>query len=93
MGVNLPAHLVVIKNTKVYRGIERGMEDLDRTTLIQMVGRAGRQGMSESGVAVLMTQEGDKARLRLQSLPQHPTPVKSVLLNNLKVVLNTEVSE
>jgi replicative superfamily II helicase len=91
MGVNMPAHLVIIKNTKVYRGDELGTVDLSRTTLIQMIGRAGRQGMSANGVAVLMTQRGN--REHLQSLPQHPTPVKSALENNLKEILNTEVSE
>ena len=87
----MPAHLVIIKNTKVYRKDEGCAVDLSRTTLIQMIGRAGRQGMSENGVAVLMTQEGNGERL--ESLPQHPTPVKSALGNNLKAVLNAEVSE
>jgi replicative superfamily II helicase len=66
------------------------MEDLDQTTLIQMVGRAGRQGMSESGVAVLMTSAGNGARF--EALLRGQTPVKSVLGSNLKVVLNSEVS-
>ena len=87
----MPAHLVIIKNTKVYRKDEGCAVDLSRTTLIQMIGRAGRQGMSESGVAVLMTSAGNGPRF--QALLKGQTPVKSVLGNNLKVVLNTEVSE
>jgi ATP-dependent DNA helicase HFM1/MER3 len=39
MGVNLPAHLVVIKGTKAWRGSESGYQELDQATLLQMIGR------------------------------------------------------
>ena len=44
MGVNLPAHLVVIKGTSVWRGSGQGYQELDTGTLLQMIGRAGRPG-------------------------------------------------
>ena len=42
VGVNLPAHLVVINGTKAWRGGETGYQDLDQASLLQMIGRAGR---------------------------------------------------
>lgn len=44
MGVNLPAHLVVIKSTMHYAG---GMfEEYSETDILQMIGRAGRPQVS-----------------------------------------------
>lgn len=46
-GVNLPAHLVVIKSTQYYtRG--RGYIEYTPSTMLQMVGRAGRPQFGES---------------------------------------------
>lgn len=46
MGVNLPAHLVVIKSTMHYSG---GMfEEYSETDILQMIGRAGRPQVSDS---------------------------------------------
>lgn len=36
MGVNLPAHLVIIKGTKVWRGAGSGHVDIDTGTLMQV---------------------------------------------------------
>ena len=51
MGVNLPAHLVVIKSTRRYVGSEAedptGYEEYERSTCLQMVGRAGRPQFGE----------------------------------------------
>ena len=51
MGVNLPAHLVVIKSTRRYIGSEAedptGYEEYERSTCLQMVGRAGRPQFGE----------------------------------------------
>ena len=55
MGVNLPAHLVIIKGTRAYRGGGVGHQDIDIATLTQMIGRAGRPGLDTSGIAVVMT--------------------------------------
>lgn len=46
MGVNLPAHLVVVKSTMHYVG---GMfEEYSETDILQMIGRAGRPQVSDS---------------------------------------------
>lgn len=61
MGVNLPAHLVVVKGTRRYcsgaeaPGEGRGYKEYDRSTCLQMIGRAGRPQFDTEGVAVIMT--------------------------------------
>lgn len=46
MGVNLPAHLVIIKSTMHYAG---GMfEEYSETDILQMIGRAGRPQVSHT---------------------------------------------
>ena len=45
LGVNLPAHLVVLKGTRRYSsesGVAAGYVEYDKSTCLQMVGRAGR---------------------------------------------------
>ena len=41
-GVNLPAHLVVVKGTQFYDAKIEGYRDMDLTDVLQMLGRAGR---------------------------------------------------
>lgn len=60
MGVNLPAHLVIIKSTKYYS--QGGYEDYSETTLLQMIGRAGRPQFDTTATAVVMTTAADKVR-------------------------------
>jgi len=38
VGVNLPAHLVIIKGTSAYRGASMGHVDIDIGTILQMIG-------------------------------------------------------
>eukprot|EP00180_Rhodochaete_pulchella_P004736 Plantae.Rhodophyta-Rhodochaete_pulchella.ctg946.p1 GENE.Plantae.Rhodophyta-Rhodochaete_pulchella.ctg946~~Plantae.Rhodophyta-Rhodochaete_pulchella.ctg946.p1 ORF type:complete len:651 (-),score=85.85 Plantae.Rhodophyta-Rhodochaete_pulchella.ctg946:636-2588(-) len=52
-GVNLPAHLVIVKSTKLYYGGQ--LREYDSNTVMQMVGRAGRPQYGNTGVAVVMT--------------------------------------
>ena len=59
-GVNLPAHLVVLKGTRRWvrdKGDVPGNKEYDRSTILQMIGRAGRPQFDDEGVAVLMTQK------------------------------------
>lgn len=60
MGVNLPAHLVVLKGTRRWcsdTGGPSGYKEYDRSTCLQMIGRAGRPQFDTEGVAVIMTQK------------------------------------
>uniref|UniRef100_A0A4W6FFG8 DNA 3'-5' helicase n=1 Tax=Lates calcarifer TaxID=8187 RepID=A0A4W6FFG8_LATCA len=53
MGVNLPAHLVVIKSTMQY--VAGSCEEYSEADLLQMIGRAGRPQFDTSATAVIMT--------------------------------------
>ncbi|KAF3160446.1 Sec63 [Orbilia oligospora] len=58
VGVNLPTHLVVIKNTVSWQGCQmREYLDLE---VMQMVGRAGRPQFDTTGIAVIMTRKDKK---------------------------------
>lgn len=58
MGVNLPAHLVVIKSTEQY---ESGMyREYSESQLLQMMGRAGRPQFDTTATAVIMTKNSLK---------------------------------
>lgn len=53
LGVNLPAHLVIVKGTTFYN---RGCSvDIPVSEVAQMCGRAGRPGLDEHGLALILT--------------------------------------
>ncbi|KAK0930262.1 putative steryl acetyl hydrolase mug81 [Friedmanniomyces endolithicus] len=60
-GVNLPAHLVVVKGTQFFDAKIEGYKDMDLTDVLQMLGRAGRPQFDTSGIARIFTQESKKA--------------------------------
>jgi activating signal cointegrator complex subunit 3 len=53
-GVNLPAHLVVIKGTTLYDPTKGGFRDLGILDVQQIFGRAGRPGFDTSGQGVII---------------------------------------
>ena len=59
-GVNLPAHLVVVKGTQFFDAKTDGYKDMDLTDVLQMLGRAGRPQFDTSGVACVFTQDAKK---------------------------------
>ena len=59
-GVNLPAHLVIIKGTEYFDGKSSRYVDYPLTDVLQMVGRAGRPGFDTSAEAVVMVMEDKK---------------------------------
>jgi len=91
MGVNLPAHLVLVKGTRVWRGAGSGYQDIDSGTLLQMMGRAGRPGFDTSGTAVIMTDK--KSKPTYERMSTGIEVVESKLLKNLVETLNTEISQ
>ncbi len=60
-GVNLPAHLVVVKGTQYFDAKIGGYKDMDLTDVLQMLGRAGRPQFDTSGIARIFTQDAKKA--------------------------------
>ncbi|GMM30843.1 putative RNA helicase [Martiniozyma asiatica (nom. inval.)] len=59
-GVNLPAHLVIIKGTQFFDAKIEGYRDMDLTDILQMMGRAGRPAFDTSGIAMVYTKESKK---------------------------------
>ncbi|AET39778.1 RNA helicase Ecym_4766 [Eremothecium cymbalariae DBVPG len=59
-GVNLPAHLVIIKGTQFYDAKIEGYRDMDLTDILQMMGRAGRPSFDTTGTAIIYTKESKK---------------------------------
>lgn len=60
-GVNLPAHLVIIKGTQFFDAKIEGYRDMDLTDVLQMMGRAGRPKYDTSGTAIVFTKESKKS--------------------------------
>jgi activating signal cointegrator complex subunit 3 len=52
-GVNLPAHLVIVKGTEFFDGKLSRYVDYPVTDILQMMGRAGRPQFDKEGVAVM----------------------------------------
>lgn len=55
LGVNLPAHLVIVKGTTFFKGGKR--DDVPLSEVAQMCGRAGRPGLDDHGIALVLTTE------------------------------------
>ncbi|XP_055620096.1 probable ATP-dependent DNA helicase HFM1 [Toxorhynchites rutilus septentrionalis] len=87
MGVNLPAHLVIIKSTQMYT--DYGMEEYSESSIFQMIGRAGRPQFDTSGVAVIMTQRDNVQKY--ERLATGSVPIESFLHEHLAEHLNSEI--
>ncbi|XP_075396376.1 putative ATP-dependent DNA helicase HFM1 [Tenrec ecaudatus] len=87
MGVNLPAHLVIIKSTMHYVG---GMfEEYSETDILQMIGRAGRPQFDSTATAVIMTRLSTREKY-IQMLDCSDA-VESSLHKHLIEHLNAEI--
>ncbi|KAH9079272.1 P-loop containing nucleoside triphosphate hydrolase protein [Lactarius deliciosus] len=87
VGVNLPAHIVVIKDVKIFQnGVSQEYSDLD---IMQMIGRAGRPQFDKEGVAIIMCESGLESKYR--ALGQGQTILESSLHTNLAEHLNSEI--
>ncbi|KAF2460578.1 Sec63 Brl domain-containing protein [Lineolata rhizophorae] len=63
VGVNLPCHFVILKNTVCYQaGVLKEYSDLE---VMQMLGRAGRPQFDSSGIGVIMTAQSKNAEIGL----------------------------
>ncbi|KAI8092154.1 Sec63 Brl domain-containing protein [Gilbertella persicaria] len=87
VGVNLPAHLVIIKSTQGYQ--DGGLNEYSDIDILQMIGRAGRPGLDTSGCAVIMTTLQMESRYR--SLISGITNLESRLHENLIEHLASEI--
>ncbi|CAL1705677.1 unnamed protein product [Somion occarium] len=87
VGVNLPAHTVVIKGVKMFQNnLSQEYSDLD---IIQMMGRAGRPQFDTEGVAVILCETQLEAKYK--ALVQGQTNLESCLHKNLSEHINSEI--
>jgi replicative superfamily II helicase len=68
VGVNLPAHLVIIKGTQTWSGVVTGMREYSDVDIQQMMGRAGRPQYDNSGTVIIMCEKGKVAMVSQQEL-------------------------
>ena len=88
-GVNLPAHMVVIKGTNIYDGQKGGFKDLGVLDVQQIFGRAGRPQFDTSGHGVIIT-EHSKLNKYLSMLTR-TVPIESQFTKDLPDHLNAEI--
>lgn len=88
MGMNLPAYLVIIKGVRLYRGNSQ-YAMLDYSSILQMIGRAGRPQFDVRGVAVIMAEPRDERSL--DNILNLSEVVESNLLGCLPECLNAEI--
>lgn len=89
-GVNLPAHLVVVKGTQFFDAKIEAYKDMDLTDVLQMLGRAGRPQFDTSGIARIFTQDAKKAFYK--HFLHTGFPVESTLHKVLDNHLGAEIS-
>ncbi|KAI9496413.1 P-loop containing nucleoside triphosphate hydrolase protein, partial [Zychaea mexicana] len=87
LGVNLPAHLVIIKSTKTYQN--GSLVDCSDIELLQMIGRAGRPGLEDSGCAVILTTPDMEQRYK--TIVCGSSHIESCLHANLVEHMMTEI--
>ncbi|KAJ7172122.1 Sec63 Brl domain-containing protein [Mycena filopes] len=87
VGVNLPAHTVVIKGVQIFQNsVSVEYSDLD---VMQMLGRAGRPQFDKDGIAIILCETELENKYR--ELVQGKTIVESSLHANLSEHLNSEI--
>ena len=89
-GVNFPARLVIVKGTEFFDPVLKRYVDFPLTDLLQMIGRAGRPGFDDHGVACVMVLEEKKNFYK--KFLYEPFPVESSLAGQLTDHLNAEIA-
>ncbi|WVQ99663.1 hypothetical protein IAU59_006802 [Kwoniella sp. CBS 9459] len=89
VGVNLPAHTVIIKGTMTWHGASTGFREYSDIEIQQMVGRAGRPQYDTTGTVIIMC---DRSKVqKYQSMLRCETILESCLHRNLTEHLNSEI--
>eukprot|EP00189_Rhodosorus_marinus_P000412 CAMPEP_0113954824 /NCGR_PEP_ID=MMETSP0011_2-20120614/863_1 /TAXON_ID=101924 /ORGANISM="Rhodosorus marinus" /LENGTH=2024 /DNA_ID=CAMNT_0000964187 /DNA_START=187 /DNA_END=6261 /DNA_ORIENTATION=- /assembly_acc=CAM_ASM_000156 len=89
-GVNLPAHLVVLKGTEFFDAKQHRYVDMPLTDVLQMIGRAGRPQFDDRAFAVLLVHEPRKGFYK--KFLYEAFPVESSLPAQLADHINAEIA-
>ncbi|KAI9505837.1 Sec63 Brl domain-containing protein [Coemansia spiralis] len=89
-GVNLPAHLVILKGTEFYDAKSKGYVDFPITDVLQMIGRAGRPQFDDRAIARIFVTDTKKEFYK--KFLHEPFPVESSLHNHLHEHINAEIA-
>ncbi|KAJ3270593.1 ATP-dependent DNA helicase MER3 [Terramyces sp. JEL0728] len=89
VGVNLPAHLVIIKGTMQYNFNTGKLEEYSDLDLLQMIGRAGRPQFDNAGTVVILTTSNRKKYI--EDIADGKDIIESSLHLNLIEHLNTQI--
>ncbi|CAI4220725.1 unnamed protein product, partial [Auanema sp. JU1783] len=89
-GINMPAHLVIVKGTEYFDGKLCKYVDYPVTDVLQMMGRAGRPQYDNSAVAVIYVQDNKKQFYK--KFLYEPFPVESSMLPVLANHVNAEIN-
>ncbi|KAL8829578.1 MAG: hypothetical protein Q9170_006107 [Blastenia crenularia] len=87
VGVNLPCHMVIIKNTMSFQ--DEGLKEYSDLEIMQMLGRAGRPQFEDSAVAVIITKQ-EKVQ-KYEKMVSGQELLESSLHLNLIEHLNAEI--
>ncbi|XP_068105355.1 exosome RNA helicase MTR4 [Hyperolius riggenbachi] len=86
MGINMPARTVLFTNARKYDG--KDFRWISSGEYIQMSGRAGRRGMDERGIVILMVDEKMSPTVGKQLLKGSADPLNSAFHLTYNMVLN-----
>ncbi|KAL6301584.1 P-loop containing nucleoside triphosphate hydrolase protein [Sparassis latifolia] len=87
VGVNLPAHTVIIKGVKLFQN--NSMQEYSDLDIMQMMGRAGRPQFDKEGVAIIMCETELEGKYK--ALVQGQMLLESCLHHNLSEHINSEI--
>lgn len=88
-GMTMLAHLVIVMDTKKFDGHENRYVDYPIHDVLQMMGRASRPGIDQSGMCVLLTQNSKKEYYK--KFIYEPLPVESHLDQRMADHMNAEI--
>ncbi|KAB0363881.1 hypothetical protein FD754_008037 [Muntiacus muntjak] len=86
MGINMPARTVLFTNARKFDG--KDFRWISSGEYIQMSGHAGRRGMDDSGIVILMVDEKMRPTIRKQLLKGSADPLNSAFHLTYNMVLN-----
>lgn len=86
MGLNMPARTVLFTSARKYDG--RSFRWVTSGEYIQMSGRAGRRGLDERGIVILMVDETMSPTIGKDLIKGHADPINSAFHLTYNMVLN-----